>query len=290
VTKTPTYTPQPPPAPSFTGELAIPLRLGFQRKVYITGFDGAGINGLAPISMFGQQPMFRRDGARVIVNGTQGDVAGIFVTSHRGEGRDVIVDCGDSAWPVLSPDGSEIVYVQTTDQNKLFRRNSTGTVFEVQTGGFPLTGQNLLWSDDNRLVFQGCETWHQQNGECGTWVTDADQVAPVRIIVGNHARPMDARHGLLTYMSDEDGDWDVYLMPLAGGNPINLTRNDVQDGLAAIAPDGQSVAYISNQSGTWGLWTVTLRNGVKQHWFDIDPQRGIIEVDEWQGERMSWTR
>jgi Tol biopolymer transport system component len=286
----PTNTPQPPPAPSLTGKLAIPVKLGFERKVYITGFDGAGINGPAPISMFGQQPMFSRDGTRLIVNGTQGERAGIFFTSRRGEGREVIVDCDDSAWPVLSPDGSEIVYVQETDQNKLFRRNSTGTVFEVQAGGFPLTGQNLLWSDDNRLVFQGCETWHQQNGECGTWVTDADQVAPTRIVIGNHGRPMDARHGLLAYMSDEDGDWDVYLMPLTGGDPVNLTRNNVQDGLAAIAPDGESVAYISNQSGTWGLWTVTLRNGIKRHWFDIDPQRGTIEVDEWQGERMSWTR
>jgi len=89
--------------------------------------------------------------------------------------------------------------------------------------------------------------------------------------------------------NDEDKDWDIYLVPLSGGTPQNLTDNSgIQDGLPAIAPDGRSVAYISNQPGQWGLWTVTLGSLEKRWWFDIGSQQGTIDVNEWAGDRMSW--
>jgi Tol biopolymer transport system component len=100
---------------------------------------------------------------------------------------------------------------------------------------------------------------------------------------------MDARKGWLTYILPDDGDWEIYLISLGGGEPRKLTDNEGQDGLAAIAPDGQSVAYVSNESGAWAVWTITLNNNQKQKWFDFDPQRGTIDVNSWAEERMSWT-
>ena len=89
-------------------------------------------------------------------------------------------------------------------------------------------------------------------------MSDAGNITdPVRIVVVNDAWPVDAGNGLLAYMSAEDGDWDIYLVSLDGGQPENLTDNQAQDGLAAIAPDGKSVAYVSNESGAWALWTIT---------------------------------
>ena len=121
-------------------------------------------------------------------------------------------------------------------------------------------------------------------------MTDADDLAPACVVAGNYGWPMDAKQGLLAYMSAEDGDWDLYLVPLTGGDAQNLTNNNSQDGLAAIAPDGKSVAYISDESGTWALWTVTLSTLEKWRWFDIDPQRGTIDVSDWHQERMSWAQ
>jgi Tol biopolymer transport system component len=90
-------------------------------------------------------------------------------------------------------------------------------------------------------------------------------------------------------MLSEDGDWDIYLISLDGGQSVNLTDNNSQDGIATIAPDGQSVAYISNESGNWAVWTITLSDRQKQKWFDLDPQRGTIDLNSWSEERMSWT-
>jgi Tol biopolymer transport system component len=203
-------------------------------------------------------------------------------------------DRGDAYWPVWSPDGSEIMFVDLNRNRTLFRQNSQLARSEadfspVQANNVSLTGNNLLWSDDNQLVFQGCAGWLGQFGECGIWAGDADALDPVRV-TANTGVPTDAKNGWLTYMSAQDGDWEIFLVPLAGGQSTRLTDNNSQDGMAAIAPDGQSVAYVSNESGNWAVWTITLSDNHRQKWFDLNPQRGTIDVNSWSEERMSWTR
>jgi Tol biopolymer transport system component len=291
-TKTPTATPTATPtkAPNFGGKLAISLKLGNQSKVYITGFEGDGINGPSPFSLNAKHPMFSRDGESLIINGRAGIITGVFVADSWGQAPRLLIGRESAFWPAVSPDGNELMFAEMTLDRKLFRRSSDGVISEVTANNRPILVRNLLWSDDNQLVFQSCETWNERPGECGIWVTNADNINPIRIVVGNDGWPMDARHGFLAYMSAEDGDWDIYLVSLGGGEPRNITANDYQDGLAAIAPDGRSVAYISNQAGQWALWTLTLRNGQKQKWFDIDPQRGEVDVYNWHNQRMSWTQ
>jgi hypothetical protein len=277
-------------SPNFDGKLAVPLKLGFESKVYITGFDGEGVNGPSPVALSGSQPMFSRDGKSLIVNGTAADLAGVFLTDDRGQAPEVVIGRDSAHWPVLSPDGSEVIFADVTLDDRLFQWKGDGEPSELAANSGPIMARSVVWSDDNRLVFQGCAVWSGQVGECGTWVADAGNIDPARIVVGNDGWPMDARNGLLVYMSAEDGDWDIYLISLDGGQPQNISNNDSQDGLAAIAPDGKSVAYLSNESGALSLWTVTLSSGEKQRWFDIDPQRGTIDVDDWNLERMSWAR
>jgi Tol biopolymer transport system component len=287
-------TPVPLSTASIGGTLAIPVRIGADFKVYVTGFDGAGINGPAPVSLGNaRQPMFRRDGQVIIVNGTTTDaLRGIFTTDSQGMGPKPLNDKGEAFWPVWSPDGSEIMFVEQ-DQNRVLVRQSSqlaqsaAAYSPVQADGANISGNNLVWSDDNQLIFQGCADWLGQAGQCGIWATDANAINPVRL-TAQGGLPTDAKNGLLTYMLAEDGDWEIYLLSLAGGESVKLTDNSSQDGLAAIAPDGRSVAYISNESGGWAVWTITLDDNQKQKWFDLDPQRGVIDLNTWYEERMSW--
>jgi hypothetical protein len=297
---TPTSLPSPTTAPTpepteaevahFDGRLAIPLRMGFDSRVYVTRFDGQGVNGPNPVSLEGSQPMFSRDGASLIVNGTGGGPTGAYLIDPGGQAPQVLVDRDSAHWPALSPDGQEVLFADAALNNSLVSRKSDGSILEVQVNNIPIIVRSLLWSDDNRIVFHSCASWAGQPGDCGIWVSDAHSIDPVRIVVGNEGWPMDAGNGLLAYMSAQDGDWDIYTVPLGGGQPENITDNGSQDGLAAIAPDGKSIAYLSNESGAWALWTVTLRDKEKQHWFDIDLVRGTVDVDIWSSERMSWGR
>jgi Tol biopolymer transport system component len=264
--------------------------MGFEPRVYVTGFDGQGVNGPNPVSLPGSQPMFSRDGESLIVNGTAGDLSGVFLIDPGGQTPQVLLDRDSAHWPVLSPDGQEVLFADASLNNILMSWKSDGSVSEVQANNTSILVRSLLWSDDNRIVFHSCASWAGQPGDCGVWVSDVTNIDPVRIVVGNEDWPMDVGDGLLTYMSAQDGDWDIYTISLGGGQPENITDNDGQDGLAAIAPDEKSIAYLSNESGAWALWTVTLRDKEKQHWFDIDPERGTVDVNNWSSERMSWGR
>lgn len=287
-------TPLPPPSPTFTGKLAIPLMLGFEFKVYITGFDGSGVNGTSPVSLGNaRQPMFRRDGQAIMVNGTAGAFNGVFITDAQGLAPAIVNGRAEAYWPTWSPDGTEFIFSDTNFGRRIFRQSVSdpSNLQELQISGVTLTGDNLLWSDDGRIIFRGCAEWIGQANECGIWVTDASATSPQRIVVGADGFPTDAKLGLLTYMSNAGSDWEIYLVPLNGGQPVQLTDNASQDGLAAIAPDGRSVAYLSNEdTSNWALWTITLVSGQKQKWFDIDPQRGAIDLELWAQDRISWTR
>jgi len=271
--------------------------LGNEFKVYITELeDDQGYSGISPVSLGNaRQPMFSRDGKSILVNGTAGSFSGLFVTNKRGQGAKLVNDRGDAFWPVWSPNGAEIIFADKNLDNILYRQNSSGAFSdpefrEVQANHTRILAKNPLWSDDNRLLFQGCAGWLNQPGECGIWVSDADHINPERILT-NSGLPMDAKNGLLVYMSAEDGDWDIYLAPLSGGRPENITNNPNQDGMAAIAPDGKSVAYVSDESGQWAVWTITLSNHSKKLWFELNnPERGTIDSSNWFEERMSWTK
>jgi hypothetical protein len=293
-THTPTATEKPPTPtssaiPDVSGKLAIPLMLGYEPKVYVTGFDGEGINGPKPVSQFGCQPMFCRDGNSIIVNGTAANLSGVFVMGSRGQNPEVLIDRDSAYWPAFSPDCSQVMFSEMTLDRRLHRRKSDGTILEVLANNRPILARNTLWSDDNRLVFWGCAVWLEQPGECGIWVTPADDIEPVRVVTTS-GRPMDVKNGWLAYMSAEDGDWDIYLVSLDDGQSKNITNNNSQDGLAAIAPDGKHVAYVSNVSGNWALWSITIDGREKRKWFDIDPRRGAINLETWAEGRMSWAR
>ena len=141
---------------------------GYLSKVYITGFDGEGINGPSPVSLDARQPMFSRDGESLIFNVSIGDHSGVFVTDDKGQAPKLIIGRDSAYWPVFSPDGSEVMYAEMSLDYKIHRLNSIREASELQANGRPILGRNVLWSDDNRLVFQGCATWLGQEGECGT--------------------------------------------------------------------------------------------------------------------------
>jgi eukaryotic-like serine/threonine-protein kinase len=54
----------------------------------------------------------------------------------------------------------------------------------------------------------------------------------------------------VAYASNADGDWDVYLVRVAGGKPINLTADSGSDDYQpAFSPDGERIAFRSERDG-----------------------------------------
>jgi Tol biopolymer transport system component len=67
----------------------------------------------------------------------------------------------------------------------------------------------------------------------------------------------------LLYTSRRTGTRDVWVMPVAGGEPLQLTR-DVRDDYAPVwSPDGQWVAFLSDRGRQTDVWLVPANGGTE---------------------------
>jgi dipeptidyl aminopeptidase/acylaminoacyl peptidase len=55
--------------------------------------------------------------------------------------------------------------------------------------------------------------------------------------------------GLIAYTSDQDGDFEIWVMNADGSGQYKLTDNNAVDGSLAWSPDGNQIAFITNRDG-----------------------------------------
>jgi Tol biopolymer transport system component len=88
----------------------------------------------------------------------------------------------------------------------------------------------------------------------------------------------------IAFMSDHDGNWEVYLVNLDGSGLRRLTDSPARDGLPAWSPDGRTIAFVSDQGGIWAVWAVSPDGSNRRKLFDIGGDFG----PDWEQERISW--
>ena len=85
-------------------------------------------------------------------------------------------------------------------------------------------------------------------------------------------------------MSQEEGNWEVYLLPASGGAVTNLSQDPANDGLGTFSPDGKMVAFVSNRGGGWAVWMVRVNGSGLTKLFDLPGK----PTDPWYMDSMSW--
>jgi Tol biopolymer transport system component len=97
-------------------------------------------------------------------------------------------------------------------------------------------------------------------------------------------------------MSRREGNWDIFVANADGSNPIRVSTNPGDDGLPTWSPDGNVIAFVSQQAGEWAIW-VTLPTGEDQRQlFKMEgPPEGYVGANRnasrgWTEERISWTQ
>jgi Tol biopolymer transport system component len=61
--------------------------------------------------------------------------------------------------------------------------------------------------------------------------------------------PVDHAVGLIAYCSDQDGDFEIWVMNADGSDQYKLTDNNAMDISPAWSPDGSQIAFITNRDG-----------------------------------------
>ena len=66
---------------------------------------------------------------------------------------------------------------------------------------------------------------------------------------------------ILTFVSDRNGNWDIYTMTDTGGSQTDITNNPAQDIDPAFNPGGNWIAFATDRGGNLEIYFVATSGG-----------------------------
>jgi len=306
ITQTPTPSPtatatRQAPAAAISGRIAFPAWNNETNTydVWVINVDGSGRRKVVG-SM--EMPAFSPDGKWLAVKGTQSDMQNLYMIRPNGtELRRVSENVEDrlASW---SPDNGRIAYASTKEgpnhPKKLYvndkpfegRRPASR---EVLSGSDPVQGEHPYWMPDGRLVYQGCN-YRVEPISCGLF-TIADSGGKFTQVTRDQRDTAPAGYGgRIAFMSNRDGNWEIYVVREDGTGLKRLTNNASDDGLPAWSPDGKTIAFVSNQGGAWAVWAMNADGSGRRELFDLGggglkPYWTEMGLNyQWIDQRISW--
>lgn len=83
----------------------------------------------------------------------------------------------------------------------------------------------------------------------------------------------------IVFQSNRDGDYEIYIVNVDGGNLQKLTDNNVNDKYPAVSPDGSRIAFQVGESENWGISVM-----------DVDGRNKVVLSDNRYWDRLpTWS-
>ncbi len=211
------------------------------------------------------------------------------VNVETGEAHALTSDSSIYTDPVFSPDGTKLAYVST-------RPNGYFNLYVRPIRDGRWAGEEVAVTQDNkhptdRLYFGPWDMHTQPSwlpgsselilisnrgaplGSGNVWrvPVQADGMSRASLVLQEETlyrtRPDVSREGKRIVFSSSRGAADqfnhLYLIPVGGGEPYKLTFGEHDDFHPRWSPDGEEIAYISNEGGLPQLWILETYGGAK---------------------------
>jgi len=261
--------------------------------IYIVNADGTNLREIAEQA---RQPCFSPDGRQLAVNGERKDQQNLLVMDADGSNVEEVSRHLEDAHPSWSPDGKFLVfdYEERPRGCQLFVLKDFATREYEALYSAPATtiiGRYPTWMGDDRIIFQGRDYW-DTNQRLGLYTTSGAGGLPVQVTTHGEDTAPAVYGNRVAFMSQRlPGNWQVYVANISPGNPDSglkqLTSGSAHNGLPTWSPDGQWIAFVSDQGGIWGIWAMRPDGSGRQRIIDL----GAAAFDgTWTGERISWAR
>lgn len=152
--------------------------------------------------------------------------------------------------PMLSPDGTKIVYCSLRDTiySQIYVMNSDGTSPKRITDHKSGDACGPVWSPDGKKIsyYAFAQTQPSRNPEI--WLIDADGSNPKKLTDHGMDPTWSPDGREIAFESRRDGIFQIYAMNSDGSNVRRLTKHNAEDSNPAWGPDGKTIAYISATS------------------------------------------
>ena len=263
-------TPKPtnPPPPSLGGRLAFPI---FDPNrgtydVFIAGIDGSNIRRLVEEA---SQPYLRPDGQMIAFRRWKGDERGLE-TLDMGSGGirryTTFLEDGSPAW---SKDGGNLAFLSRREsdrQPRMYRINiNDRDEQELRDGVQPIFGEAPSWLPDGRIVYRvvfpekGIAVMNGDGSNSKIIVSDDRATAPVASPDGKS----------VAFMSQRDGNWEIYRVDADGEGLRRLTQVAGNDGLPVWTSDGRTIVFVSDRGGAWSAFAMNSNGSSQRRLFTL---------------------
>jgi len=251
--------------------------------IYQMNADGSGsrkvVTGM-------HQPQINHAGTHLIVRARSGvPTLGLYLVDLAREGASaltMLTSHVDDLYPTFSPDDRQFVFTS----NRMSQRLWTLFTKWVEGNDNPQTviqGQTPAWAPaGDRIAYKGCDP---SGNNCGIWLVSQNGAENTRIVTDPSAGfPAWSPDGTqIAFMSNRDGNWDIYLVEADGEGLRRLTRSKSSEGLPTWSPDGKGVAYMSDKDGQWGIYLQRVDSGLSGKLVTLN-----TVYEDWLRERIAW--
>lgn len=194
----------------------------------------------------------------------------------------------ESHRPQWGPNNQDKVFtfIQKEDKQVRFSDEHTGMTI---ANGYALSA---AWTPGSRLVF-----FASQGNRCGLAIANTNGTGFEFLTDGTqfYAPAVSPNGTQVAYVTDTDGNWDVWVMNIDRSNQQRLTSQAGKDGIPTWSPDGDYIAYASQQNGGWEIRVVTPNKTYDQKLFKLPGslEGRVPEIPDhaqpgWLFESLSW--
>ena len=171
-------------------------------------------------------------------------------TGHR-----EVLDGSDGSWqaPNWTPDGKALIY---NSEGLLYRYDLELSKSEVLSSGFAKRNNN-----DHVISFDGTQiaiSHHaeEDDGQSVVYTLPLEGGTPKRVtpLSPSYLHGWSTDDQFLVYTAGRNGAYDIYKIPVSGGEEIQLTDLATLDDGPEYSPDGKYIYFNSARTGTMQIW------------------------------------
>lgn len=173
--------------------------------------------------------------------------------------------------PNWTPDGEWLIY---NSGGKLYKLSpNTPTEPEVINSGFATRCNNdHVLSPDGRQIAISNGTKEDGKSRIYTFPIQGGTPRLITPMAPSYLHGWSPDGGQLAYCADRNGNYDVYVIPVEGGEEIRLTTAEGLDDGPEYSPCGQYIWFNSVRSGLMQVWRMKA-NGTEQTQMTTDETR-----------------